>query len=228
MLKQCLYYLLGSQFFVTLILANGPVSIDQAAGYSSQRHCAQSLCFEGSLGSNRVGYELGCPSPLMNDCFCRLDLQVSATSFLSSCVNNHCESNTIDLTQAINIYTGYCANAGYKSGGATPSSSSSGQTTAEETPTQTHTVPVRSSSWETPTFTGTTPSPEPTSGLNSPNSINPPEKRDEDKLRGGEIAGIVVGILGFIATAAGVYFSYRMLKNKKQRRATSPEMASVY
>ncbi|EFE32701.1 uncharacterized protein ARB_00526 [Trichophyton benhamiae CBS 112371] len=131
MLKQGLYHLLASQLFGALVLANGRVSIDQAEEYGSQRECSQNLCFEGSLGSNRIGSELGCHPPLMDDCFCRLDLQASATSFLSSCVNKYCESNTIDLTHAINIYTGYCANAGYPSGGATPSSSSSRQTTTE-------------------------------------------------------------------------------------------------
>ncbi|EGD92157.2 hypothetical protein H112_00231 [Trichophyton rubrum D6] len=122
MLKQGLYHLLAPQFFGILVLANGRVSIDQTEGYGSQRECAQNLCFEGSFGSNRIDSVLGCPSPPMDDCFCRLDLQASATSFLSSCVNKQCESNTIDLTQAINIYTGYCASAGYKSGSATLSS----------------------------------------------------------------------------------------------------------
>lgn len=48
--------------------------------------------------------------------------------------------------------------------------------------------------------------------------------REEDKpgqgggsqLKVGEIVGIVVGILGFIATAVGSWFSYKTLKQRKR------------
>ncbi|EFR03607.1 hypothetical protein MGYG_06601 [Nannizzia gypsea CBS 118893] len=231
MLNQGLYYLLHVPLLgaLALVLADGPVSIEQMEGYGSLRNCARNVCFEASLGGSRIGYELSCPSPLMNDCFCRPDLQVSATSYLSACVNSYCESNSIDVTRAVKIYTDYCASA-------SQTRSSSRQTTTEDNQTPTHTAPTRSSSWETPAPTSmseqntplTTPPAEPTSESSSSNNNMSPPAKEEDKLRGGEIAGIVVGILGFIATAAGVYFSYRMLKNKKQRRAASPEMASVY
>jgi hypothetical protein len=38
---------------------------------------------------------------------------------------------------------------------------------------------------------------------------------DRHRLKLGEIMGIVMGSLGFTATAVGAYFSYRALKNQR-------------
>ncbi|EAW16935.1 uncharacterized protein NFIA_002880 [Aspergillus fischeri NRRL 181] len=45
---------------------------------------------------------------------------------------------------------------------------------------------------------------------------------DGSKLKVGEIVGIVVGILGFIATAVGSWFSYKTLKQRKRLAANAP------
>jgi hypothetical protein len=45
---------------------------------------------------------------------------------------------------------------------------------------------------------------------------------DGSKLKVGEIVGIVVGILGFIATAVGSWFSYKTLMQRKRLAANPP------
>lgn len=43
--------------------------------------------------------------------------------------------------------------------------------------------------------------------------------KSDGKLGTGEIIGIVVGVLGFFATAVGAFFSYKALKVKRQQHS---------
>lgn len=62
-----------------------------------------------------------------------------------------------------------------------------------------------------------------TGATHAPATINPSSSgssssgggKDEEKLGTGEIVGIIVGTLGFIATVTGAWFSYKALKNKR-------------
>ncbi|KAF4237033.1 hypothetical protein CNMCM6457_001643 [Aspergillus fumigatiaffinis] len=63
------------------------------------------------------------------------------------------------------------------------------------------------------TQTSTTTSPTTYSGTGEGDQTG---QGDGSKLKVGEIVGIVVGILGFIATAVGSWFSYKTLKQRKR------------
>jgi hypothetical protein len=89
------------------------VSIYSGPGYAAQRPCAQS-CFMCPTACCMYDYQcfadnFGCGQQnVLNQCFCRADLQPLAYSILSKCVNNAC-GNTVDVQSALSIYTGYCA-----------------------------------------------------------------------------------------------------------------------
>jgi hypothetical protein len=95
--------------FLSLVSADGTFTISSLAAYSSQRVCAQG-CFFGGFWN--LPYALACQSPYLDSCACRTDLASSASSILSSCINNACSSNTNDIVSAESIYSSYCANTG--------------------------------------------------------------------------------------------------------------------
>ncbi|PGH08467.1 hypothetical protein AJ80_07866 [Polytolypa hystricis UAMH7299] len=106
--------LLASSTHLFSAAEDAPISIDQISEYKQQRNCAL-RCF---VRFNMIGYpiagELTCPTnPAKNDCFCREDLQPTAVSYISSCVNFQCSSVTRDITVATGIYKDYCTSAGY-------------------------------------------------------------------------------------------------------------------
>jgi hypothetical protein len=96
-----------------LIFGSGPGAAQYSA-FTSLRPCAQS-CFvgngdgDGILSDNMpdLGDELDCGFGALNECLCRSDLMVTATSFLSSCVSKEC-SNSNDVTSAVTVYSNYC------------------------------------------------------------------------------------------------------------------------
>lgn len=97
-----------------LVLCDAPVTIDQSDAYGNQRVCAFG-CFQDF---NDIGYpiaqEISCPTfRVMNDCFCRHDLQQEAHLYVSSCINRRCSKNARDISTATSLYDNYCANNGY-------------------------------------------------------------------------------------------------------------------
>ncbi len=56
---------------------------------------------------------LGCSEPWMNGCFCRVDKEAAAASFLTKCISTECKNVGVatDLAQAISVYTQYCNDA---------------------------------------------------------------------------------------------------------------------
>ncbi|EEQ33349.1 uncharacterized protein MCYG_06168 [Microsporum canis CBS 113480] len=106
-------YLLATPFFCSSVRADGPVSLDQMEDIAASVIAPRHSCFGYWDAATRIADELSCPSAVMNDFFCRVDLQVTATSYLPSCVNKFCSSNSIDVTWAVGIYTDYCTSAGY-------------------------------------------------------------------------------------------------------------------
>jgi hypothetical protein len=89
------------------------VSIYSGPEYAAQRPCAQG-CFMCPTACCMYDYEcfannFGCGQlDVLNQCFCRADLQPVAYSILSKCVNSAC-ANTVDVQSALSIYTEYCA-----------------------------------------------------------------------------------------------------------------------
>lgn len=98
-------------------------SITGVPDYDLQRPCAKRCFYYGSSsdgGADNLAGGIDCDvDPIRNDCICRVDLQPSAQSYLSSCVNDKCDDNTVDLNSALAIYNDYCTSNGYVTGSQT-------------------------------------------------------------------------------------------------------------
>ncbi|KAI1171533.1 hypothetical protein F4777DRAFT_565114 [Nemania sp. FL0916] len=178
------------------------VSITRLPAYASQRPCAK-LCWSGGIftAAGVLANAIGCDSgPPENECVCRLDLQDDADGYLSSCVSNECDANTLDINSAVSIYDTYCTAAGYiQSTPATTTSDTSTSAGPSETQTSGPTGPTSSNSGNAG------------GGSNGGGGGG-------NALGTGDIVGIVIGVLGFIATAISTWFAYKAVKNKKSRR----------
>jgi hypothetical protein len=86
------------------------VSIKSAADYLVARACVQGCLW---TGTSEIVYEIGCPSPYYDQCYCNLDQASSATSFLSSCIPTSCSDNGPDVATAVRLYMNCCSGAGY-------------------------------------------------------------------------------------------------------------------
>ncbi|KAI0972792.1 hypothetical protein F4678DRAFT_429374 [Xylaria arbuscula] len=227
-------------FVIPLLLrlvAAESVTINQAPAYSSQRPCAQN-CFGGGIYTvaGAVAYNIGCDyhNP-QNECVCRPDLQNNADAYIQSCVDNECSENSLDVNSAISIYDAYCTGAGFiRNTPATttsdsPTSSSSSKSQPQQTLYTSRTSSLESSNsvedTTSPTSLSKTQAPAPTDSTSSvsdngdhndgSNNNGSGSNGGGNGLDTGGIIGIVVGILGFVATAIGTWFTYKSIKNKK-------------
>ncbi|KAI0505846.1 hypothetical protein F5B22DRAFT_494157 [Xylaria bambusicola] len=222
------------------LAASESVTITRLPAYSSQRPCAQQ-CFGGGIftaaGALAYGIECEYRNP-QNECVCRPDLQDQAEAYLQTCVDRGCTANSLDTNSAVSIYDEYCTSAGYirNVAATTTSGSSPSLSSTKSQPQQTfHTSTTPSSSSNTvedPSYSarpGETQTSAPTgSGSNDGNNENNNTNSnggssDENNNKGGgggldtgDVVGIVVGVLGFIATAIGTWFTYKSIKNKKR------------
>lgn len=83
---------------------HSPISIVDTSQYRQVPTCVQNCLYEDY---DALDF-LPC-SPDVNVCFCRLNLASSVSSFLTSCVNDHCSSRKTDVFHALSIYDEYCA-----------------------------------------------------------------------------------------------------------------------
>ena len=97
----------------TLSLDLHTVSLSQDAGFKLLRNCAQS-CIWGSGGS--VADFLGCPGPWYNSCVCNANQQPFVAKNVGNCITTRC-TGTQDVSTAMEVYTNYCAGAGYGAAG---------------------------------------------------------------------------------------------------------------
>lgn len=105
------------------------ITITAAAAYSSLLPCAQECVYKYNNACpdvpDPIGNAIGCYENLnagcesvgwgKNSCYCRSDLQTDAVSAISTCVLSSCTlGDTMgDFASVSNLYTGYCAGAGY-------------------------------------------------------------------------------------------------------------------
>src|SRR5277367_1367325 len=111
------------QISVLFLLQAFPVLSDAAATqslysedlYKQQRSCAQNCFYSGGVygDGDNIAIDLSCPSPILNSCYCRGDLQAVAVSYVSSCVSSACSSDTVDIHSATSLYQAYCVSNGY-------------------------------------------------------------------------------------------------------------------
>jgi hypothetical protein len=110
-LCNCLFTLLIFLYLVVIAYGDGTVSLAQLTAYSIQRYCVQECIWLGPTdGEAPLPAHLSCPLPYSNNCLCRTDLNAPASSFLTSYVDKWCSGNTVDLSNAVSLYTGYCNN----------------------------------------------------------------------------------------------------------------------
>ena len=104
------------------------VSIASSNAYASQRPCIQSCIMEASNG-----IDVGCGNPLLNSCFCHVDLQSSVLYQVSSCINVNCNGTTTDINNVISLYTIYCSTAALSTTSATTSATMGATATVANT-----------------------------------------------------------------------------------------------
>ncbi|KAH1707334.1 hypothetical protein KXX40_006529 [Aspergillus fumigatus] len=188
----------------------------------------EALLLLGRLLADRIGCEV---DPIGNECICRLDLQQTADSFLRRCVSDNCGSHAFDVSSAVSIYAEYCTSNGYTR--ATSTTQTTGTTSsgtpiasAAVTVNVMHgagvwgTTSAAGGPWtnvrtrltvvyalvSTSQATAATSTSEKASDWTTESTRQEGDKTvegDGSKLKVGEIVGIVVGILGLIATALG-------------------------
>ncbi|KAK5065379.1 hypothetical protein LTR84_001217 [Exophiala bonariae] len=190
---------------LTTIISAATVTLTNLPAYQSQRSCATQCFYSGFSsggGPDRLANQLDCSvDPIENDCFCRADLQDDADALIQSCVYDLCSRNTIDVSSAVSIYDSYCTAAGFERavettsvGGAGGGSSGTGS-------------PTSNGAYQT--------NPPPPSSTTASSSSSSSNDKSTPFLSTSELVGIIVGVCGFIATSIGVWFSYRMMKNKR-------------
>ncbi|KAI1353315.1 hypothetical protein F5Y01DRAFT_277583 [Xylaria sp. FL0043] len=192
-------------FSLLHLAACDSVSLAQATAFASQRPCAQN-CFGGGIFGDvgELADGIGCAyqNP-QNECVCRLDLQPNADEYIASCVSRGCSANTLDITSAVSIYDAYCTSAGYvRDTPATRTSDSSSQTDPSKTEAP---APTDSAS-------------EGSSDDGKGNDEGSNSSGGGNGLGVGDIVGIIIGVLGFIATAIGTWFTYKSIMKKKPSR----------
>ncbi|KAH3225017.1 hypothetical protein KXW57_007693 [Aspergillus fumigatus] len=196
----------------------------------------EALLLLGRLLADRIGCEV---DPIGNECICRLDLQQTADSFLRRCVSDNCGSHAFDVSSAVSIYAEYCTSNGYTR--ATSTTQTTGTTSsgtpiasAAVTVNVMHgagvwgTTSAAGGPWtnvrtrltvvyalvSTSQATAATSTSEKASDWTTESTRQEGDKTvegDGSKLKVGEIVGIVVGILGLIATALGSWRVQRSL-----------------
>jgi hypothetical protein len=104
-LKSCIILLA----LVSFVSGDGSVSIANSPEFSSQRICVQQCVWCTALNCYDLAYDLGCPdNPPFDSCFCRTDLTSSALSIISSCANRACSMHSVDVSNALSLYSSYC------------------------------------------------------------------------------------------------------------------------
>jgi hypothetical protein len=142
-------FLLASTLVISLCGAQiSRQTLYSLQSYSDLQPCAQSCIMDpGSCrvgGVDQIAINIGCQyNWCMSDlgaaesCYCRPDLQVVATKYLTKCLRAACTLGdpNIELSSAVNLYQDYCAAKGYLATPAsvTASTTVGGGTTATKT-----------------------------------------------------------------------------------------------
>ncbi|KAF2676417.1 hypothetical protein K458DRAFT_396991 [Lentithecium fluviatile CBS 122367] len=103
---RIIYVLLLSHAAISQL--TGTVSIWEFEEWGSQRKCARECfqCFNAGAYDCIAAILDWDDRPAYNNCYCRADLQLTASSYLSSCVSKAC-SNNADLSSAMSIHSTY-------------------------------------------------------------------------------------------------------------------------
>lgn len=109
------------------------VSIENQSAFAKLQQCVQKCVFGFPYGGdNGVNQALDCGWPVLNNCYCATSATSTASSFLTSCVDNSCSRGDLPqaVTVAVSFYDSYCVEAGYAVAGAPTTAVASATTTA--------------------------------------------------------------------------------------------------
>jgi hypothetical protein len=121
MARRIIWALLFSLLELTQIAEGASsVTIISENGYKQLRQCAQFCVWHAGAVDDLMAEGLGCTSPWVNDCLCRLDLAPIASSFVSKCCSSRCTIGSADgdVSSAIGVYNTYCQANGFAVAGA--------------------------------------------------------------------------------------------------------------
>jgi hypothetical protein len=133
--------LIGASFIVQRTRADATLSITNQPAFSRLRPCAQACIWENNY-DNGVCNVLQCND--LDAIYCRPDLQSEASSALTSCINEYCTTNAVDISSGIALYNGYCGINGATLENYLPTTGASGTTTLMAAPGSTPTVVIYS------------------------------------------------------------------------------------
>jgi len=129
--------------FETILAQDGIATqtITNLNAYSTMRPCAQDCIWDTYAGcfADNIGVAIGCIgccgscppyTAATLDCYCRVDLQTNAMSYLSSCISHGCTVGDYasDISVAQSLYGSYCTSQGYSAeiAAATPANAATG------------------------------------------------------------------------------------------------------
>lgn len=207
--------------------SGGDIDFTTYSTYKSFRACLKKIFapYE-SFGLTVPGELVGC---ITNECLCQPQVIASNYPMLYSTASRAC-GNTNDATSATQILDGYCSDAGY-----TAREGEIAKTTGAETKPKATLAVTTATEEVTKTLAGgavvtetavvvTEGEAAPASGGNTSGASNNDKNND---LSVGSIVGIVVGVLGFIATSVGVYFGYKQYRNSHPAPAVGAQPEQV-
>ncbi|KAM7201134.1 hypothetical protein V8F33_003546 [Rhypophila sp. PSN 637] len=237
---------------VGVLCDEGPVTIDQSDEYKQQRVCARRCFVDWNDPGYPIAEEISCPTfRVQNDCFCRPYLQQQAHQFVYTCISTRCGASD-DISVATKIYDDYCTSNGYTMTQKTPpsetqgapsiTSSTPGRPTSPSNPSQTSgSIPpaptttsasggAREQSSDTSGDDGgareqSSDTSGDDGGAREQSSDTSGDDGGGNKLSGGELAGIIVGVISAVATVIGVFFAWKTYKKSKDKGTSqTPEV----
>ncbi|KAK4211192.1 hypothetical protein QBC37DRAFT_427436 [Rhypophila decipiens] len=206
---------------------DGPVTIDQSDVYKQQRVCARQCFVEFKDPGYPIAQEISCPTfRVQNDCFCRPYLQQQAHQFVYTCISTRCGASD-DISVATKLYDDYCTSNGFITTQNAPPSETEGAPPITSLATPGRITPPSNPS---PTSGSSPPAPKTTFTSSSGGTGEQKSNSGDDggggtRLSGGELAGIIVGVVSAVATVIGVFFAWKTYKKSKDKGTSqTPEV----
>ena len=101
--------LLLSTSFLQTTQADSTISIGAQPAWSSVHPCVQEcLSCHSDCQASAGGLNWFLSAQNLDSLYCRTDLQSSASSYLTKCLNSLCTTNAVDLQDGTWLYNGYC------------------------------------------------------------------------------------------------------------------------
>ena len=64
--------------------------------------------WEQNCDATPLAAVIGCFDDQFDNCYCATDLQPSASSYITACINSGCTGDQADVSIGMSLYNGYC------------------------------------------------------------------------------------------------------------------------